>query len=324
MDDPNITMEEYIRLEEEKARKLGKVFNWETDKQANVYNDAQTSKLDLLAESILIPQHIYEFDLNGETSLSKYDEEEQNILYFNDLLPFNIIHPDDLKSKKDNDDNEIDIIQSSGDMALLPRDQRHQYLKILMEHKDAQGVSLFTSGPGGSYLISGGCWISSARDFLGIAPSYIAIWDPILRLCHRLVACSIAGRSQAHEKGLTVISLELSIIDMAELVRLEICIKVDDTWAWVAMGLERHPDAKGGTPRVAQDAPAVDEGVQAVSTPMHTYGEIDDRSREILHIDDFMYGRADGGEWANIPGIRWDFLRELTCGILETHQAEDW
>ncbi|GJW50773.1 hypothetical protein Tco_0092124 [Tanacetum coccineum] len=42
--------------------------------------------------------------------------------------------------------------------------------------------------------------ISSARDFLGTAPSYIAIQDPILRLCHRLIACSIAGRSQAPEK----------------------------------------------------------------------------------------------------------------------------
>ncbi|GJS32655.1 hypothetical protein Tco_0531037 [Tanacetum coccineum] len=30
MDDPNFTMEEYIRLEEEKARKRGKVFNWQT------------------------------------------------------------------------------------------------------------------------------------------------------------------------------------------------------------------------------------------------------------------------------------------------------
>ncbi|GJV26638.1 hypothetical protein Tco_1379333 [Tanacetum coccineum] len=34
MDDPNITMEEYIRLEEEKAQKRGKVFNWETAKYA--------------------------------------------------------------------------------------------------------------------------------------------------------------------------------------------------------------------------------------------------------------------------------------------------
>ncbi|GJY54902.1 hypothetical protein Tco_0446566 [Tanacetum coccineum] len=30
MDDPNITMEEYIRLEEEKACRRGKVYNWET------------------------------------------------------------------------------------------------------------------------------------------------------------------------------------------------------------------------------------------------------------------------------------------------------
>ncbi|GJT04826.1 hypothetical protein Tco_0839288 [Tanacetum coccineum] len=62
----------------------------------------------------LSPQHIDEFDLNDEISLSEYDEEEQNVLYFNDLFPFNIIHPDDLKSEKGNDDSEIDKIQSSG------------------------------------------------------------------------------------------------------------------------------------------------------------------------------------------------------------------
>ncbi|GKB26314.1 hypothetical protein Tco_0865715 [Tanacetum coccineum] len=36
MDDPNITMEEYIRLEEEKARKRGKVYNWETAKYGKI------------------------------------------------------------------------------------------------------------------------------------------------------------------------------------------------------------------------------------------------------------------------------------------------
>ncbi|GJR60697.1 hypothetical protein Tco_1502859 [Tanacetum coccineum] len=30
MDDSNMKMEEYIKLEEEKARKCGKVFNWQT------------------------------------------------------------------------------------------------------------------------------------------------------------------------------------------------------------------------------------------------------------------------------------------------------
>ncbi|GJW89307.1 hypothetical protein Tco_0164647 [Tanacetum coccineum] len=176
MEDPNITMEEYIRLEEERARRRGKVFNWEIAKYgkiwydeevhdlrsvetefpaivfndsltfeetlsceptinfeneftAIVYNDALTSKSDFLTKPTLTPQYIDELDLKDETSLSEY-EEEQNVLYFNNLFPFNIIYPDDLKSNKDNDDNEINMIQSLGDMALPPRDQRHQYLRF--------------------------------------------------------------------------------------------------------------------------------------------------------------------------------------------------
>ncbi|GJR53783.1 hypothetical protein Tco_1404304 [Tanacetum coccineum] len=75
-----------------------------------VYNDALTSKSDFLTEPTLCPQPTNEFDLKDETSLSEYDEVEQNVLYFNDLFPFNIIYPDNPKSGKDNDDNEINII----------------------------------------------------------------------------------------------------------------------------------------------------------------------------------------------------------------------
>ncbi|GJY45005.1 hypothetical protein Tco_0433218, partial [Tanacetum coccineum] len=60
--------------------------------------------------------------------------------------------------------------------------------------------------------------------------------------------------------GLTIIGLELPIIDMAELVRLQICMQFDDTWDWVAMGLERQPIVAAGAPAVAEDAPAIDEG----------------------------------------------------------------
>ncbi|GKC41926.1 hypothetical protein Tco_1059648, partial [Tanacetum coccineum] len=179
MDDPNITMEEYIRLEEEKARRRGKVYNWETAKYgkiwydedvhdlrsietefptivfddtftskvkhscepmptiscfddleffkdfenefpAIVYNDAQTSKLDFLTTLTVSPQHIDEFNLKDETSLSECDEEEQNILYFNDLFSFNVIYPDDSKSDEDNDDDKIDIEHSSGDLSVKP------------------------------------------------------------------------------------------------------------------------------------------------------------------------------------------------------------
>ncbi|GJX23458.1 hypothetical protein Tco_0227903 [Tanacetum coccineum] len=87
--------------------------DFENEFPAIVYNDALTSKLDFSTEPTLCPQHIDEFDLKDETSFSEYVEKEQNILYFNNLFPFNIIHPD-LKPDKDNDDNKIDMIQSSG------------------------------------------------------------------------------------------------------------------------------------------------------------------------------------------------------------------
>ncbi|GKF57955.1 hypothetical protein Tco_0171492, partial [Tanacetum coccineum] len=57
---------------------------------AIVYNDALTSKSDFLTETTLSPQHIDEFDLNDEALLSECDEEEQNVLDFNDLFPFNV------------------------------------------------------------------------------------------------------------------------------------------------------------------------------------------------------------------------------------------
>ncbi|GJR88509.1 reverse transcriptase domain-containing protein [Tanacetum coccineum] len=56
--------------------------DFENEFPAIVYNDAQTSKSDLLTEPILNPQHTDEFNLKDETSLSKCDEEEQNVLYF--------------------------------------------------------------------------------------------------------------------------------------------------------------------------------------------------------------------------------------------------
>ncbi|GKG63120.1 hypothetical protein Tco_0638767, partial [Tanacetum coccineum] len=40
---------------------------------------------------------------------------------------------------------------------------------------------------------------------------------------------------------------------MAELVRLQICEEIDVTWAWVAMGLERQPDAAADAPRAVED-----------------------------------------------------------------------
>ncbi|GJY36563.1 hypothetical protein Tco_0421941 [Tanacetum coccineum] len=88
--------------------------DFENEFPAIVYNDALTSISDFSTEPVVIPQHIDEFNLKDETSLSECDEEEQNVLYFNDLFPFNVIYPDDSKSDKDNDDDKIDIKKSPG------------------------------------------------------------------------------------------------------------------------------------------------------------------------------------------------------------------
>ncbi|GJX22462.1 hypothetical protein Tco_0226907 [Tanacetum coccineum] len=94
--------------------------DFENEFPAIVYNDALTSKLDFLTEPIVSPQHIDEFNLKDETSLSECDEEEQNVLNFNDLFPFNVIYPNDSKSDKDNDDDKVDIEHSSGDLSVKP------------------------------------------------------------------------------------------------------------------------------------------------------------------------------------------------------------
>ncbi|GJZ43801.1 hypothetical protein Tco_0591056 [Tanacetum coccineum] len=94
--------------------------DFENEFPAIVYNDALTSKLDFLTEPTIRPQHIDEFNLKDETSLSECDKEEQNILNFNDLFPFNVIYPNDSKSNKDNDDDKVDIEHSSRDLSVKP------------------------------------------------------------------------------------------------------------------------------------------------------------------------------------------------------------
>ncbi|GJZ68676.1 hypothetical protein Tco_0631916 [Tanacetum coccineum] len=94
--------------------------DFENEFPAIVYNDALTFKSDFLTEPTLSPQHIDEFDLNDEASLSECDEEEQKVLYFNDLFSFNVIYPDDSKTDKYNDDDKIDIEHSSRDLSVKP------------------------------------------------------------------------------------------------------------------------------------------------------------------------------------------------------------
>ncbi|GJX23636.1 hypothetical protein Tco_0228081 [Tanacetum coccineum] len=289
--------------------------DYENEFPAIVYNDALTSKSDFLTEPTLCPQHIDEFDLKDEKSLFEYDEVEQNVLYFNDLFPFNIIYPDDLKSGKDNDDNKIDIIQSSGGNVNTQGQKKfleasHDKINKIFIMEDFI-MELNVNIMAWNYLVNGmllnliknlygsstlrseasdadgaqGCLGTKFREGVLDLDTDGALQfqlggarDPMLRLYHRLISCSIAGRSQAPEKvfevvrfreeGLMVIMRDLPVIDMAELVRPQICMELDNTWAWVAPGPERQPDVVAGAPKAAEDAPVADEGALAVPAPV--------------------------------------------------------
>ncbi|GJV45268.1 hypothetical protein Tco_1429804 [Tanacetum coccineum] len=237
-----------------------------------VYNDALTSKSNLSTEPILNPQHIDEFDLKDKTSLSKY-----NVLYFNDLFPFNKIHLDDLKSEKDNDDNDIDIIQSLEDIKPLPpRDQRHPFLRyqgleytdadiadfeerMVMEHRDDADVVVFTNRAWGRLFDTRG---PLSQETFELEAVYSG-----LRITYRggdgvssFARFSAGRKSGAHISGGQFVA---RLAEHFGLLTTEILGGLT-----VAMGPERQPDAAAGAPRVAQDAPVIDEGGQADPAPV--------------------------------------------------------
>ncbi|GJW81844.1 reverse transcriptase domain-containing protein [Tanacetum coccineum] len=78
MDDPNITMEEYIRLEEEKARRRGKVYNWKTAMYSKIWYDEDV--YDLRSVETEFPAIVFNDALTSKVALSylKMDSENDN------------------------------------------------------------------------------------------------------------------------------------------------------------------------------------------------------------------------------------------------------
>ncbi|GJW78059.1 hypothetical protein Tco_0139741 [Tanacetum coccineum] len=68
MDDPNITMEEYIRLKKEKARRRGKVYNWETAKYGKIGYDEDV--YDLRSVETEFPAIVFNDALTSEVTHS--------------------------------------------------------------------------------------------------------------------------------------------------------------------------------------------------------------------------------------------------------------
>nr|GEV40267.1 hypothetical protein [Tanacetum cinerariifolium] len=127
MDDPNITMEDYIRFEEEKARKRGKVFNWETAKYgkiwydedvhdlryveikfpAIVFNDTLTSDEALLCEPTVSPFNDNKIDFR--ISFDEFDDEDYMVIYDKNSSSYKLIVVNDLKMDSKNDNDKVNM-----------------------------------------------------------------------------------------------------------------------------------------------------------------------------------------------------------------------
>ncbi|GJS77824.1 hypothetical protein Tco_0727705 [Tanacetum coccineum] len=121
MDDPNITMEEYIRLEEEKARRHGQVYNWETAKYGKIWydkdvhnlrsfetkfpaiviNDTLTSDEALPCEPTVSPPNNTEIDFR--ISFDESDDEDYTVIYDENSFSYKIIYVNNLKMDSKND-----------------------------------------------------------------------------------------------------------------------------------------------------------------------------------------------------------------------------
>nr|GEZ13923.1 hypothetical protein [Tanacetum cinerariifolium] len=199
--------------------------DFETEFPAIVYNDTLTSKFDSLTEPAVSHHHIDKLDLKNETSLSECDEEEQNILYFNNLFPLNIIYPDDPKTNEENDDDEIDKIQSLGDNTpsgfikmgftrndcggqdmepLPPKDQRHVWLRYQVEgytedimHNYEQRLETIFSRPNGEALRN--CILSGPYKPTTVLAQAVAETDDSLAILEHTTVETLINMSPANK-----------------------------------------------------------------------------------------------------------------------------
>ncbi|GKB58993.1 hypothetical protein Tco_0915179 [Tanacetum coccineum] len=105
MDDPNITMEEYIRLEEEKAQRHGRTFNWQTATfgKLKYYEDEDDCFTDFETE---FPD-IIDFRISLEES-----DDEDTVIFDENSFSYKIISVNDLKSDSENDNGKNNMPSS--------------------------------------------------------------------------------------------------------------------------------------------------------------------------------------------------------------------
>ncbi|GKE18431.1 hypothetical protein Tco_1426008 [Tanacetum coccineum] len=127
MDDPNITMEEYIRLKEENARRRGKVYNWKTATYGKIWDNEDVHYLRSVETEfpfiVFIDTLTSEAALSCEPTVSSFnndeiyfrisfdesDDKDCTIIFDKKLYSYKIISVNDLKTDSENDDDKVNM-----------------------------------------------------------------------------------------------------------------------------------------------------------------------------------------------------------------------
>ncbi|GKA55149.1 hypothetical protein Tco_0754098 [Tanacetum coccineum] len=127
MEDLNVTMEEYIKLEEEKARRRGGVFSWEIATYGrirvdDVLHDLRSVEAELPAIVIdddFVPQDALPCksqvstpvndEIDFRISFDEFDDEDYTIIYDKNSFSYKIIYVNNLKTDSKNDNEKAGI-----------------------------------------------------------------------------------------------------------------------------------------------------------------------------------------------------------------------
>nr|GEX34678.1 zinc finger, CCHC-type [Tanacetum cinerariifolium] len=128
MEDPNINMKEYIRLEEEKAQKREKMFNWKTAKYGKIWYDEDIH--DLRSIDIEFLAITFSDEVSSEKTLSC----EPTVSSLNDEIYFRVPFDD-----SDNEDYTFVIVRFFTRFSKLTKGQRMTRAKFDIEKFDGTG-----------------------------------------------------------------------------------------------------------------------------------------------------------------------------------------
>ncbi|GKD15202.1 hypothetical protein Tco_1199609 [Tanacetum coccineum] len=129
MDDPNITMEEYIRLQEEKALSCGETFDWQTAKYGNIeycenkddsftYCETKypTIVFDNTFESALSCEPTVSTLENNEIyfkiSFDESDDEDYMVIFYKNSFSCKLISVDNLKTDSEDENDKVNMPSS--------------------------------------------------------------------------------------------------------------------------------------------------------------------------------------------------------------------